>query len=97
MELRLDRGQRDHEDGEGDVEGEQSRQQRDEGPPLVAGTADGPVRDAPVQQDEPVGLDGSVRPHRPHGAATGVELGVEEDVGLLVPGFFHPGHPRCQA
>ena len=95
VEIRLDGRQRHHEDREGDVEGEQPGKQCHQGPPLVAGAADGPPGDTPVQQHEPVRLDGPVRPQRPHGATAGVEFRVEQDVGLLLPRVVHLGHPTC--
>ena len=97
VEVRLDRGQGDDEDGEGDVEGEQPGQQRDEGPPLVARAAHRPGRDPAVQQDEPVRLDRPVPPAVPMAPPPGSNFGSSSDVGLLGCRASPPGTPyRCR-
>ena len=95
VEVRLDRRQRHHEDGEGDVERQEPREQRHQRPPLVARAAHGTGGDPAVQQVEPVGLDGAV-PQRPHGPATGVVRRIEQRVSRLDRGGLHDRTPyRC--
>ena len=59
-----DARQRDDEDGEGEVEREQPREQRAEHPPAVAPRGDGAALDARREQREPVEVRARLRPVR---------------------------------
>ena len=98
VEVRLDRGQGHHEDGEGDVEREQPGQQRDQRPPLVAGAAarPGPVTRRCSRANQFVSTEPSA-PSVPMAPPPGSAFGSRRTSDCSSPGLLHLGHPTVPA